>query len=1238
MKTNKILQASGTAIALGALGFYAYSVFAVQGAGTLAQAPMNIQATTPPAFIMAVDNSGSMLTDQTLFRTDSGVGYFCNQSGRRGLFKANGKPNEAGDCGGATTVAEAVDTNGIQRTDMYGAARDPEYNRAYYNPATIYLPWRRADGTYEPNSPVNAALEDPRTQYGGTTFDFTTTKSTSATFPSGTILTAGTEYYTSDNGCGLTKNSWTVASADVTMPKDCAIAFKYYPAQVYLSTGAAAPPGFDTSKRVLVKGAGPQGADLYRYDFASGNFASTAAYDSALQNFANYWTYYGNRNRAMISAMTQSMADVTNMRVGYFTINPTPPSGNVTMYNIDTPADRDALYVKMRALWGNNATPTRTATAYMIEQFRRTDSGAPVQLVCQKNAGMLFTDGYTNESNSGGFNVGDTDSSLPAPFGGGVASSNTIADFAADGYYTNLRPDLPAGKVPVPGACSSATPDPRLDCNKNLHVNFYGVTLGSRGKVYDVDPAATADPYANPPAWAALGTTKLQPENVDDIWHASLTSRGEFINAQSPAAITEAMRRILVSVGAGTTPSGTLALTGSRVGTGSLTVVPGYTATNNSTDWYSTLVGERVSSDPLTGVTYTKVWDASALLPATARSNIWFANAATGVTPTVVPFSASAVTLESLCSDSLASCTQTGSRSIAGKLGITLDQAVAYLMGDASLEVSGSTGKLRSRTTRLGDIVNSTPIVTSAIVDFGYRAIRTVSGPTVTYPYQASYASYLAAKKAADRPMVYVGANDGMLHGFDATTGQEAFAFIPSAVAGHLGNLLFPYDPADKEAQVFRHTYYVDGPIQVSDAYVGGAWKSVLVGTTGAGGRGVFALDVSDPSSFSATSVLWELNDKVTAAASNNGSLKIGDYVGSVLGKPVIVPVRSGSGVAWKAIFGNGYNSISRKAALFVVDLQTGATTIIPAAEAGRDAIANGLGNIVALDRWAGDGSGNDTVRGRDGVADTVYAADQNGALWKFDLRDSSVGATPFFIAEDNAGARQPILGGIEAAAGPGGGTMLYFGTGSFSFNGDKADTQLQSFYAVNDRGGGSVARSDLVRQEITENASGLRQSTANIAGGAGWFIDLGVKSGNSYTQAGERVVGYPRVENGIVFFTTYTPKTTGDCAGDGSNRLYGVASLSGAAAMDQVRVGAIDGTTPAAGANGFALNTGGSAPVKDVVVLSSPGIAPLSPTATPAEQANALASRCSMVVQVAGAPPMYMPRACGRQSWRQVR
>ena len=117
--------------------------------------------------------------------------------------------------------------------------------------------------------------------------------------------------------------------------------------------------------------------------------------------------------------------------------------------------------------------------------------------------------------------------------------------------------------------------------------------------------------------------------------------------------------------------------------------------------------------------------------------------------------------------------------------------------------------------------------------------------------------------------------------------------------------------------------------------------------------------------------------------------------IGFVLGKPVIVPVKSGTGVAWKAIFGNGYGSAG--AVLFVVDM-AGDIRMIEAVEGTSGAGIsgdNGLGNVVVVDRWTG---ANQDARGRDGLADTVYAADQRGAVWKFDLlSDAATVTVPAF-------------------------------------------------------------------------------------------------------------------------------------------------------------------------------------------------------------------------------------------------
>ena len=127
----------------------------------------------------------------------------------------------------------------------------------------------------------------------------------------------------------------------------------------------------------------------------------------------------------------------------------------------------------------------------------------------------------------------------------------------------------------------------------------------------------------------------------------------------------------------------------------------------------------------------------------------------------------------------------------------------------------------------------------------------------------SSYAAYMTTKRNGRRYMVYAGANDGMLHAFDggmgadgqmdADGGKERFAYIPSTALGHMGNLLLPNDPTNQNAQRFQHRYYVDGPVTISDTYGSNGWTTSLVGTAGAGGRSVFALNVSDPGNFGAT-------------------------------------------------------------------------------------------------------------------------------------------------------------------------------------------------------------------------------------------------------------------------------------------------------------------------------------------------------------------------------------------------
>lgn len=1257
LKRSRLLPlAAVLAIGLGAYGIH--SVLARQGQGALAQAPLNTQVQVPPAFIMALDDSGSMVWE-ALNNTRDGV---YNWTRSLQSFFVDGEPRGYSD--GDQRYYYVIPNYGrdgqaaIPPTDAFGFARSPDVNAGYFDPRVSYPGWKNGDGSsYLTVDPSDAPL-DPRpagtTGKTNATVDLTSEIADTANnwrfrVQQNMVLPAGLVVRNNSN-CNATPNNINTGNDWFALPEDrkissgsCDIGMQFFAPTFFLEDPATLPAsyGYTASPVSVTDPPGGRPGTLYKYEIRPGNFASTAQYDEAIQNFAHWFTFYRTRREALVGGLTNALADFNNLRVGWFRIN---DPVNVTMRDMGVLTEKEALYndifAKTRA---SGSTPNRQAVRYLGEQFKRTGSNAPVQLTCQKNAGMLFTDGYINDGSSP--NVGNLDGTLGAPFADGVSS--TVADIVVPYYYQSLRSDIEANAVPTPSGCDSANPDPRLDCQKNLHMNFYAITLGTLGRMYGVSYVpnehspwiTTPDPFIVPPVWHN-SREDLTPNAVDELWHATINSRGEMINAKKPADIIEAIRRILITVSSGASPSGTIGLTGARIGTGSLSVEPFYEARNEGTDWYSTLTAYQLQVNPATrAVTSTVAWEASAKLPAHASRRIWF-----GTSAGASQLQSANVDFDALCNTSpLSRCNPAASYigSGGGRLDVTIDEAVDYLRGDTSLEVRNG-GKLRDRTTRLGDIVNSTPVISAPTDDYGYRSIGDAT-------LRSTYQTYLTSKRDNRRTMVYAGANDGMLHAFDggmgvsgvldSTGGTERFAYVPQAVLGHMGNLLFPYDPLEAGNQRFDHRYYVDGPLAVSDAHYDSGWHTVLVGTMGAGGRGVFALDVGNASTggtpFTSSDRLWEIN-------ASHATSRVAENIGHVLGRPVIVPHKTSAGtVSFKAIFGNGYKSQSGKAVLFVVDMGTGAVRMIEAVEAvtppgGGE---NGLGNIIVLDRWGGAGLATST---RDGFADTAYGADQQGALWKFDLRTLPASAaspgtvtTPVFVTQTVTGptgpSRQPILGGLTAAAGPGGGVMIYFGTGSFSFVNDQADTTMQTLYGVLDRGATTtLTAADLTQQTIVSDVGGLRQTSSNSMGTRqGWYMNL---------PAGERSVGYPRLESGILFVPTYRPQAgASGCSTAGFNFLFGLNALTGSAGLSHVRYDSPTGTSPGAGTGAIPLNTGGTAPVKDVVVMTTPRVSPLAAGSDPADLDDALAAGCSMVVRVAGAPPLYLPRACGRQSWRQI-
>ncbi|HJU38479.1 MAG TPA: PilC/PilY family type IV pilus protein, partial [Tahibacter sp.] len=630
------------------------------------------------------------------------------------------------------------------------------------------------------------------------------------------------------------------------------------------------------------------------------------------QNFANWYSYYRTRQLAAITALSRAFAPFDEtIRVAWQNINSNLITNATAIYKFKDEAVntnvRTRFYNFLFATPASGGTPNRSAAKRAGEMFTRATGSADTnpywdrdlnrELVCRQNFHIQMTDGLWNgdggvttpskDTDGRGLPDGRTyatsDAQSKVMWNENAAASNvvTMADIAFHYWATDLRPTLAdkvAAYLPDKSTNLFGTPlttgqDPRD--NKEIywnpkndpatwqHLVQFMIGFGASGTL--PNEAATYTRLRNGTlAWPEVNVGVDDGRKIDDMWHAAINSRGSFFTASDPAALVAAITDIISSIiarrGGSTAISVSLPiLTGNNAG---------FRAGYDTSDWSGFLSKEGLNPD---GTSDGNIeWEAGCKLTGGACSG----SAATppDLTPAqrkIFTYDAASATKQginfawaSLNAEQKAALNKNPST---GAVDTNGEKRLDYLRGVRTNETVAPV--MRRRTSLLGAVINSQPLYVSGATGTNNDGIFDDTSPEMaaTAPLYRDFQISVARRT----PVVYVGANDGMLHGFNAVTGRELFAYAPNIMFGN-GKLL-ELTNADTTQLI---PTVDDAPI-VRDVFLRGQWRTILVGTYRLGGRGVYVLDVTDPGAFGAANVLWEYTNKdlVVPAASTNSPI-----------------------------------------------------------------------------------------------------------------------------------------------------------------------------------------------------------------------------------------------------------------------------------------------------------------------------------------------------------------------------
>lgn len=918
----------------------------------------------------------------------------------------------------------------------------------------------------------------------------------------------------------------------------------------------SAPPSLPTSP--LPNHAYLDTAGNYVYVKSDGTQV-VRSYAQEMQNFANWYQYYRSHILMARAGVGQAFMKLQpNFRVNFALLNAaasdsSQPVQYSTAHSFDLAQSRtdfmERLYQTPIPAQGTpsrmavynigqwlSQTPSqsapwgaRDAERQALNQLGVTDDTAILNsLSCRQNYLVFATDGdWNGDSGLVDSNQDGTDGS-PITGPGGQSYTYTKASPYKDSYFSTLadnamyywkrdiQPDLP-NDVPT------NSQDPAFW----QHMVMFGVGLGVNGTSDLPQMLAGTKAWPNPNDGAL--------ERIDDLAHAGLDTRGGYLSAADPSAFANALTTTLADIVSRVSSSTSAAVSAQPAGEYK-TTTQAFAASYHPNGWWGELMAYpivRTSNGGLAQGQYAN-WNASCVLTG-------------GTCPSMQNDpSISAQSSRVLLTWS----NNTGAAFNASNTGLNSNLA-DYLSGSRTQEQPS--GAFRKRTGVLGDIVDSSPLwVGPPSYSYGTSIKDLLTGTTGS---ETSYPSFQSSQAQREQ-IIYAGANDGFVHGFRAGSndangdfntatndGQEVLAYFPSVLASSIGDYASPN---------YAHRYYVDATPGTGDLYYSGAWHTWLVGGLGAGGRGFYALDVTDPSKFSTSNaaniVKAEVNASNIDALCGVSDGSCSNDLGDTFGTPIIRRMHDGK---WAVIAGNGYNSPSGNASIFIalIDPSTGQWSIKDIPVAGPvNGHANGIAYVTAADL---DG---------DKIADYLYAADLYGQVWRIDVTSPSSAnwVTPNLVysAADSSNNPQPITTQVVVSSVPQSSgdskIIVMFGTGSSLTQAGLGSTQTQTVYGIWDgdmaawNGKSSVkyaawttaptaaGRSSLQQQTVinlgTQGGLSYRSLTNNPvcwAGASsltgcsqynkyGWYVDL--------PASGERVAYNPVLINGALQLNTAIP------------------------------------------------------------------------------------------------------------------